>query len=65
MTNNYIGHTIRESPLAKLTIADDGTAKLTGGNKMLFDCPEGSNRTYLERYTKLPNDFNSQDYVTN
>lgn len=64
MTNNFQGFTRRSSPMTKLTIANDGTATLTGGNKTLYDCPEGSNGNYLNRYPKLTNDFTSQDYMT-
>ena len=54
----------RNIPMSKVTIDDSGNITYSGGNKILFDCPEGMDGSLAGKFPKLSDSFISHDYVT-
>ncbi len=56
--------TRRGMSMSKITIGNDGDVEYSAGNKILFDCPEGSNGTLTQKFPKLTDDIITKDFVT-
>lgn len=61
-SSNFPVH--RTMGMSKVMISKEGDVTYSAGNKILFDCPEGSNTALIQKFPKLTDDYLTKDFVT-